>query len=142
MEKETTFENIYLTLIENEKAKDNVDIESFFNELKNETFLTTNKIKNDNEFSEINYNKIDELYVTYCYYDINYTIQQLLIICEYYNITKPKKLKKTNKLNIIHNLIDFENDVKNSDIVIQRKTMWFYMNELKNDKFMKKYILW
>ena len=40
-------------------------------------------------------------------------------------------------------IINFEGDVANEDIVTKRKMMWFYMEELKNDKYMKKYIvLW
>ena len=30
----------------------------------------------------------------------------------------------------------------NKEIVLKRKKIWFYINELKKDKLMKKYILW
>ena len=43
---------------------------------------------------------------------------------------------------IIYFLVDFENDPLNNTIVLQRKKMWHCMNMLKNDKFMKKYIIW
>ena len=52
------------------------------------------------------------------------------------------KNNKYNKEQIIDFLVSFESDIKNSDIVFKRQNMWFYMNELKNDRFMKKFVLW
>ena len=75
-------------------------------------------------------------------YQENFTIKELLLICEYYGFAKELKTKKYNKEEIIHFLVEYELDPLNSDIVYTRQNMWFYMNELKNDKFMKKYILW
>ena len=46
------------------------------------------------------------------------------------------------KEQIIEYLVTFESDSANTDIVFRRQNMWFYINELKNDKFMKKFVLW
>jgi hypothetical protein len=75
-------------------------------------------------------------------YTENYTVKELLLICEYYGIAKELKAKKCNKEIIIEFLVDFESKTANAEIVCKRKNMWFYMNELKSDKFMKKYIFW
>jgi hypothetical protein len=75
-------------------------------------------------------------------YNENYTVKELLLICEYYGIAKELKAKKCNKETIIQFLVDFESNVANTEIVFKRQSLWFYMNELKNDKFMKKYVLW
>ena len=75
-------------------------------------------------------------------YQLNYTLKELLVICDYYGMAKELKYNKCNKDQIIHFLIEYESNDINKDTVLQRKNMWFYMNELKNDKFMKKYILW
>ena len=75
-------------------------------------------------------------------YDENYTVKELLLICEYYGFAKDVKSNKFNKEEIIHFLVEFEKNSNNSDIVFRRQNMWFYINELKNDKFMKKYVLW
>ena len=75
-------------------------------------------------------------------YDINFTIKDLMMICEYYGFAKELKTKKYNKEEIIHFLVDYELNPLNNDIVNKRQNMWFYINELKNDKFMKKYVLW
>lgn len=75
-------------------------------------------------------------------YNENYTVKELLLICDYYGITKEMKLNKLKKEQIILFLVNFESNTNNTDIVCKRQNMWFYMNELKNDKFMKKYVLW
>ena len=77
-------------------------------------------------------------------YRINYNMKELILICDYYGITKELKIKsnRLNKESIINLLVIFELNPENSEIVIKRENMWFYMNEIKNDKFMKKYVLW
>lgn len=75
-------------------------------------------------------------------YSENYTVKELLLICDYYGFGKNLKLHKLNKREIIECLNNFENDMENMEIVFKRQNMWFYINELKNDKFMKKYVLW
>ena len=75
-------------------------------------------------------------------YNENYTVKELLIICEYYGFAKDLKNNKYNKEQIIDFLVTFESDPTNSDIVFKRQNMWFYINELKNDKFMKKFVIW
>lgn len=71
-------------------------------------------------------------------YHENFTGKELLVICDYYGI----KAKKCKKNEIVQRLVEFETNYDNYEIVSKRKNVWFYMNELKNDKFMKKYILW
>jgi hypothetical protein len=75
-------------------------------------------------------------------YNEHYTVKELLVICDYYGFAKELKLNKYNKMQIIDFLVNFEAEPSNSHIVLKRQTMWFYINELKTDKFMKKYILW
>jgi hypothetical protein len=75
-------------------------------------------------------------------YNENFTVKELLVICEYYGFLKEIKTNKCNKEQIIEILVNFENDPINNDIVFKRQNLWFYINELKNDKFMKKFVLW
>ena len=85
----------------------------------------------------------DELIVPHMInYNENYTVKELLLICEYYGFAKDLKNNKFNKEQIIDFLVSFESDENNSDIVFKRQNMWFYINELKSDKFMKKFVLW
>ena len=80
----------------------------------------------------------DELYAIMANYDMNYTAKQLISICEYYNIGKMIKWKKAD---IISAIVAFENNLENYDIVERRRTVWKYMEELKQDSFMKKFII-
>ena len=75
-------------------------------------------------------------------YQMNFTIKQLIVICDYYGISKEIKLNKATKIEIINTLVYFENNSINEDVVLKRKNVWFYLNEIKNDKIMKKYVLW
>jgi len=75
-------------------------------------------------------------------YNENLTVKELLIICEYYGFAKELKTNRFNKEQIIHFLVSFETDPNNYDIVVKRQNMWFYINQLKNDKIMKKFIIW
>ena len=89
--------------------------------------------------------KEEEDYLCYTklvHYDINYTVKQLLQICEYYGMSKDLRISKCNKSDIISTLIIYENNIENQERVNKRKKLWNYINELKNDKFMKKYVLW
>jgi len=75
-------------------------------------------------------------------YKTNYTVKELLLMCEYYGIAKELKKNKSNKDIIIFELITFENNPLNNEIVLKRNGMWYYMSQLKSDNFMKKYIIW
>jgi hypothetical protein len=78
------------------------------------------------------------------HYHENFTNKELLVICDYYGIGKELRSRKNkyNKDIIIQYLVEFESNPENNDIVFKRQNMWFYINELKNDKFMKKFLLW
>jgi len=75
-------------------------------------------------------------------YELNYNVKQLTRICDYYSISKEIKINKLKKDEIINFLLDFEENNANTIIVHKRKQLWYFMNELKNDKFMKKYVIW
>jgi hypothetical protein len=79
---------------------------------------------------------------TSLYYMENYTVKDLILICDYYGFSKEIKANKLSKELIIQCLVDWELDMKNYKIVKKRQQLWHYINELKNDKFMKKYVLW
>jgi hypothetical protein len=75
-------------------------------------------------------------------YHLNMNVKQLLQICDYYGISKGLKSNKRTKDEIIHLLVDFEDIDTNYEIVCKRRLMWFYIDELRGDKFMKKHIFW
>ena len=75
-------------------------------------------------------------------YEMEYNVKQLIKICDYYGISKDIKVSKLKKTEVIDFLIDFEENNANIEIVYKRQQFWYFMNELKNDKFMKKYVIW
>ena len=64
--------------------------------------------------------------------------KQLAIICEYYGLLK-SKLKKQE---MIEKILQFENDSLNKTVMTTRYKIWSVMDKLKQDKIMKKYIIW
>ena len=114
----------YMDELEEQNQNQNLDIDELLKEI---------------EETELN----DEMTIPQMInYNENFTVKELLLICEYYGFAKDLKSNKCNKEEIIQVLVDFEKTPNNSDIVFRRQNMWFYINELKNDKFMKKYVLW
>jgi hypothetical protein len=136
-------ENILINIDDNDNNHDNNEIH------KNETVFNNNELEtilkeiNDNSFDDYNFNEQSQilLMTKTLDYDMNYNIKQLLMICDYYGLLKEVKLNKLKKQEIISFLLDFEENIENSLLVYKRKQLWYFMNELKNDKFMKKYIL-
>ena len=71
------------------------------------------------------------------YYNDTFTLKELYHIANYYDISKRKK----KKCELIDDIIAFELDDENSELVEQRKRLWFYVNEIKNDNYLSKFII-
>tara|TARA_B100001142_G_scaffold106391_1_gene108258 strand:+ start:9703 stop:10092 length:390 start_codon:yes stop_codon:yes gene_type:complete len=67
----------------------------------------------------------------------NYRRKDLDRIADYYDISKRKKRKEE----LVQDIIVFEQDVFNEEIVEHRKLLWYYLQELMNDNYLKKYII-
>ena len=121
--------------------KQDISISYYIKEIEEEqeNILNIDELMAEIENTDLN----DDLIVPHMInYNENYTVKELLLICEYYGFAKDLKNNKLNKEQIIDFLVSFETNENNSEIVFKRQNMWFYMNELKNDKFMKKFVLW
>ena len=91
------------------------------------------------EIQEAKYDdSFDKLLTMQIFYDENYTKKQLTLISQYYSLSTRKKRKS----DLIQDIILFENDPTNEEITNKRKLMWFYLNELYNDRFLKKFIIY
>ncbi len=66
-----------------------------------------------------------------------YKKKELEKICDYYEISKRKKRKE----DLIQDIILYELDIINEEIVQRRKTLWFYMEEIKSDNYLKKFLI-
>ena len=79
-----------------------------------------------------------DVYMATCLdYDNNFTKKELEKIADYYKISKRKKRKSE----LIEEIALFEMSFENDFIVNRRKLLWFYMDEIKNDEFLHKYII-
>ena len=104
--------------------------------------LEQEQINNIHDFNLFINEDMGEYQALNLHYKMNYTIKDLLLICDYYGLAKEIKSNKYNKEEIVNLLVIFETNILNNHIVCARKNMWYYMEQLKNDKFMKKYVIW
>jgi hypothetical protein len=127
-ENKKTSDNIFFSVTEEDcEDKNDLDLSEMLNEIYKSDFTDEN----------------DDLIIPQIInYRENFTVKELLLICDYYGVAKELKSNKCNKYEIIQFLVIYESNPINSDIVFKRQNLWFYINELKNDKFMKKYVLW
>jgi hypothetical protein len=70
-------------------------------------------------------------------YDSNYTKKELEKVAEYYEISKRKKKKQE----LIEDIVIFEKAPENIEVVYTRKKLWSYMEEIKADKYLSKYLI-
>lgn len=102
--------------------------------LNNDNFFYENT---DNNTDNNNYLETDNIISQQIDYSQNYNIKKLTHIAKYYNLN----IKKNKKEEIIDNIIQFENNPENSIAVYNRKRLWYYLNELKNDNYFSKFII-
>jgi hypothetical protein len=121
-------QNIHLEMSEVSSNQDPIDISKFYADYDLMGFEFEEDKEEDNDNDNNNGNEPD--YETH-------TVKQLTRICDYYKIPKLKK-----KNDIIDEIIVFEANLENIDIVIRRTKLWGYITELKSDSYMKQFIFW
>ena len=88
----------------------------------------------DNNIKNLIYN--EEYFIdNYEYNEL--PIKNINLICDYYKIKRGKLSKKEKIMEILF----FENNINNIDIVENRKLLWEYVKIIKTDKFLKNYII-
>ncbi len=135
---EKSDENILFSIIENKNKEidsDEINISNELNQMLNELEINNTGSSCFDSFKE------SENMIKIIDYRFNYKLKDLYLICEYYDILKIVKFNKCNKEEVINVIVEFESDINNTYIVNKRKLMWCYINELKNDKVLKKFIL-
>ena len=70
-------------------------------------------------------------------YQTNYLKKDLERIADYYEISKRKKRKEQ----LVEDIVLFEKDPENIEIVFQRKKLWSYVEEIKCDKYLSKFLI-
>ena len=70
-------------------------------------------------------------------YSLNYTLPMLQHICNFYELP----YKRIKKKDLISSLVVFESLIENMEVVEERKRLWYYMEQLKQNKYLSKYII-
>jgi len=127
-------ENIVCKIQEDENFSENDETSEDLEEMLNDFENMENMVDN--------YETTDALYASMDHYDKNFTVKQLQQIYDYYVFCGMKTERgKKKKQDLICEILLFEENGENYEIVLKRKELWFYIEELKRDKFMKNYIL-
>ena len=131
-------ENITYEFKDDNSSNDNLcEIEKLLNDFEQINYINTS-LDNSNRICI----EDDDMYTEMVNYDMNYTVKQLLLICDYYGLMKDVRTNKMKKQDVIEQILLFENNMENYEVVVRRKELWYYINELKNDKMMKKFVIW
>jgi hypothetical protein len=120
-------QNIIYNLTEDFNRETRVDIDVLYNEY--------DISDQDKVVDEYMANKLD--------YSLNYNVNDLKKIIEFYNTHDKNTVKphKKRKDHMIDAILQYELDINNVFIVNKRKKLWFYIKEIKNDKYLSKYII-
>ncbi len=115
------------------KEKDNIVVANNYDDEIKEINEEIEKISlEENDFSDY-----DSAYAQILDYKTNYLKKDLIKIAEYYEISIRKKTKDK----LIEDILSFENNPENCVMVERRQTLWFYLNELMEDNYLRKYII-
>lgn len=123
---------------DNEKVTEDICAELY------EEFANTSDDEDADNYEAIYNNNEDKLIALIISYNSNYKMSELIRIAEYYNISLNSEIeakKKKKKEELVNNIVDFEEDGFNEDIVNRRKLLWFYIDEIKMDEYLKKHVV-
>ena len=70
-------------------------------------------------------------------YQTNFTKKELERIADYYKISKRKK----KKADLVTDIVIYEKNIDNFSVVHQRKKLWSYIKEIKEDKYLSKFLI-
>lgn len=127
-------QNIKYSLKEyNKNNKEEVGLT--FDELEN--FIEEKEKEISSSYEEYDDNYSEMFFLLEQEYNENYTKKELELIAGYYEISKRKK----RKLDLIQEIIIFEQNDLNYDIVEKRKLHWFYLEQLREDPYLKQFII-
>lgn len=114
------------------------------NETDNQSKLDLDSFLTDFEKMDVpsNLDMSDDYYLAkMSEYDLNYNLKQLTMIYEYYELGNiHRKASKLKKADMIQLIVMFEDEPENCEIVMRRQLLWHYLEELKADKFMKRFV--
>lgn len=124
--------NIIYNIKESKQKKIFVDEGDIMNIIDEKLKDNYEKIKDNCENNEF-----DKIYSMQLDYDENYIKKDIDFIADYYKISKRKK----RKMELIQDIVLFEINPGNESIVQKRKLMWFYISEIEEDSYLRKFLI-
>ena len=123
----------------NYNIKNDTELENFYNEVNEELDNQYLNLTNSDTSSNSSLNELEEIcgdiaQILFDEYNL-LNVKQLGHIINYYNIKKQK-----NKNDTIWKIIDYETNMDNIYLTEKRRELWKYINELKKDKYLSKFI--
>lgn len=88
------------------------------------------------EFEDLDFFKMDCATAVSFDYEMNYTLKQLKHIAGYYGLKCNAR-----KGDLVQDIVLFEMDASNEDAVTRRKRLFHYIDLLKNDQYLKSYVM-
>lgn len=128
-----TTNNLTFSLVEPDKEGSDVD----YNEILQDIETEEKNLMHENKNTIHQEVSLDDITARELDYDTNYTKKDLVKIAEYYEISVRKKTKP----DIISEIVIFESEIENVAIVERRRELWFYINEISEDKYLSKYLI-
>ena len=135
--------NISYSLQENQgESVPNLSYEDLLNEVTTSADAIPEQESEDEYEYEYDYSMdamagMDDYIASELDYQTNYIKKDLERIADYYEISKRKKRKEE----LIQDIILFEIEPINNELVQRRKTLWFYMEEIKSDNYLRKFLI-
>lgn len=120
---------------EEEHKKDVISVDELLDNLQED--MDKKYAEKVSEYSDNESMRLQYISAVKLNYETNYTVKMLKHILEYYKINKGKRTKSE----IIEEIVEFETNDSNYEIVEKRNMLWNYVKTLKNDEFFEKYIL-
>ena len=137
----TDKQNVSYSLQENKK---NNETDVTYEDILKEVDVMDVKDGNINYDFEINdgydmeaYMGMDDYIASELDYQTNYIKKELERIADYYEISKRKKRKQE----LAQDIVIFEKNPLHFEIVYRRKKLWSYIEEIKGDKYLSKYLI-
>ena len=125
--------NIIFSMKEKEKKEEvEVNEEALYEEILGSVDTITECIEEEDYLSELGDYMAQQIH-----YSTNYTKKELEKIADYYEIPKRRKKKDI----LIEEILMYEFEPENVCQVFQRKKLWGYIKELKEDKYLRQFII-
>ncbi len=125
--------NIIFSLKEKDDIVKEVNEEALYEEILGSVNTITECIDEDESYL----NEMGDYLAEQVNYSTNFTKKELERIADYYEIPKRRKRKDM----LIEEILMYEFEPENVCQVFQRKKLWGYIKELKEDKYLRQFII-